>query len=73
MDRSDPTKQPISFGRVYARSQTFRSLFQDGMTLVEETAAYLDGDGRSAAKDLGRPCAASTHGSLSTDLDASGS
>lgn len=55
MDRNDPTKQPISFGRVYAKSQTFRSLFQDGMTLVEETASYLDGDGRSAAKDIGRP------------------
>ena len=55
MHRSDPKKQPISFGRIYAQSQTFRGLFQDGMTLVEETAAYLDGDGRTAAKNLGRP------------------
>jgi len=55
MHRSDPKKDPISFGRVYAQSETFRTLFQDGMTLVEETAAYLDGDGRLAAKDLGRP------------------
>jgi len=55
MPRSEPKKEPISFGRVYARSETFRNLFQDGMTLVEETAAYLDGDGRIAAKDLGRP------------------
>ena len=55
MHRSDPKEQPISFGRVYARSQTFRGLFQDGMTLVEETAAYLDGGGRVAARDLGRP------------------
>jgi len=55
MSASEPKKAPISFGRVYARSETFRSLFQDGMTLVEETAAYLDGDGRVAAKELGRP------------------
>lgn len=55
MPRSDKKKEPISFGRVYARSETFRSLFKDGMTLVEETAAYLDGDGRVSAKDLGRP------------------
>jgi regulator of CtrA degradation len=55
MHRNEPNKEPISFGRVYARSETFRSLFQDGMTLVEETAAYLDGEGRVAAKDLGRP------------------
>ncbi len=55
MHRGDRKKQPISFGRVYAQSETFRTLFQDGMKLVEETAAYLDGDGRAAAKDLGRP------------------
>jgi regulator of CtrA degradation len=55
MRRNEPKKEPISFGHVYARSETFRALFRDGMTLVEETAAYLDGDGRIAAKDLGRP------------------
>jgi len=55
MHRTDSKKQPIWFGQVYARSETFRKLFQDGMTLVEETAAYLDGDGRVAAKDMGRP------------------
>ena len=55
MHRNEPKKEPISFGRVYARSETFRNLFRDGMTLVEETAAYLDGDGRISAKDLGRP------------------
>ena len=55
MHRSDPKKEPISFGRVYAQSETFRTLFRDGMTLVEQTATYLDGDGRVAAKDLGRP------------------
>ena len=47
--------EPISFGHAYAQSETFRALFQDGMTLVEETANYLDGDGRAAAKTLTRP------------------
>jgi regulator of CtrA degradation len=52
--RTDP-KEPISFGKAYAQSNTFRTLFQDGMALVEETADYLDGDGRQAARGLPRP------------------
>lgn len=52
--RTDP-KDPISFGRAYAQSDTFRSLFRDGMRLVEETADYLDGEGRTAAHHLPRP------------------
>ena len=55
MARKASQREPIPFGRVYARSQTFRDLFQDGMTLVEETANYLDGAGRAAAKQLERP------------------
>src|SRR6266480_4076784 len=35
-------------------SAAFSSLFREGMDLVEETAAYLDGDGRSEAKALER-------------------
>ncbi|MYZ48121.1 DUF1465 family protein [Propylenella binzhouense] len=52
--RTDP-KEPISFGRAYTHSETFRQLFQDGMKLVEATATYLDGEGRAAARRLGRP------------------
>ena len=52
--KTDP-KEPISFGRAYAQSNTFRMLFQEGMALVEETADYLDGDGRQAARELPRP------------------
>lgn len=55
MSRKTGHSQPISFGQAYAQSETFRALFQDGMSLVEETANYLDGDGRSAAKTLTRP------------------
>ena len=52
--RTDP-KEPISFGHAYAQSEIFQHLFKDGMRLVEETASYLDGDGRAAAKSLPRP------------------
>jgi len=53
--RRTDLREPISFGRAYARSDTFRTLFKEGMTLVEETADYLDGDGRHAARTLPRP------------------
>jgi len=52
--KTDP-KEPISFGKAYAQSDTFRALFKEGMKLVEETADYLDGPGRKAAKELPRP------------------
>lgn len=52
--RTDP-KEPISFGQAYAQSETFQILFREGMALVEETATYLDGDGRLAARSLARP------------------
>ena len=55
MMRKPGRQKPISFGHAYAQSDTFRTLFQDGMTLVEETANYLDGEGRVAAKSLARP------------------
>jgi regulator of CtrA degradation len=43
---------PIVFGQRFAFSDTFRGLFREGMLLVEETAAYLDGDGRVESRDL---------------------
>ncbi len=45
---------PVSFGQKLASSQAFSALFRDGMKLVEETAAYLDGPGRQEAKRLDR-------------------
>lgn len=53
--RKSDRKEPISFGKAYAQSETFRTLFREGMALVEETADYLDGDGRDAARSLPRP------------------
>ena len=44
----------VSFAAKLATSEAFKSLFRDGMALVEETAAYLDGPGREEAKSLSR-------------------
>ncbi|MEM0900485.1 MAG: DUF1465 family protein [Pseudomonadota bacterium] len=44
----------VSFSRRKLASQSFQSLYDEGMTLVEETATYLDGIGREEAKCLRR-------------------
>ncbi len=42
----------IPFGKKYTESEPFSVVFQEGMALVEATAAYLDGDGRADVKGL---------------------
>jgi regulator of CtrA degradation len=49
--------EAVSFGARLASSQAFSDLFRDGMALVEETAAYLDGPGRQESKRLERGAA----------------
>lgn len=44
----------VSFSERLASSQVFATLFRDGMALVEETASYLDGSGRTESKKLER-------------------
>jgi regulator of CtrA degradation len=44
----------VQFSERLAGSSAFTGLFREGMDLVEETAAYLDGDGRTDAKTLER-------------------
>ena len=41
----------------FAASELFARTFEEGMELVEETAAYLDGDGRRESKLLSRTTA----------------
>lgn len=53
-DERGPGEDPIDFAQRFAGSETFRALFREGMGLVEETAAYLDGPGRTASKGLDR-------------------
>ncbi|OYU75655.1 MAG: regulator of CtrA degradation rcdA [Alphaproteobacteria bacterium PA3] len=51
--------QKTAFDRIaeFASSDIFERMFREGMDLVEETAAYLDGDGRQEARGLERAAA----------------
>ncbi|MBV8921056.1 DUF1465 family protein, partial [Bradyrhizobium sp.] len=53
-DRSQSDGALVQFNERLTNSAAFSSLFREGMDLVEETAAYLDGAGRSEAKALDR-------------------
>ena len=44
----------VHFSERLTNSAAFSTLFREGMDLVEETAAYLDGVGRTEAKALDR-------------------
>lgn len=54
----DP-RETVNFGETFVASDAFRTLFREGMTLVEETAAYLDGPGRDESRLLARHAALS--------------
>src|SRR5436190_14727489 len=45
----------VSFGAKFAQSDQFRTVFREGMALVEAAANYLDGDGRKEARKLKPP------------------
>jgi len=45
---------PVRFGQSFVGSDAFKALFQEGMELIEETAAYLDGPGREDSRTLPR-------------------
>ena len=44
----------VQFGHRLASSEAFKSLFREGMLLVEEAAEYLDGPGRQESRALAR-------------------
>ncbi len=46
--------ETISIIERLVSSDAFRALFRDGMSLVEDTAAYLDGPGRQESRALDR-------------------
>jgi len=51
---SEPSFDTVSFTQRMVTSEAFKILFRDGMSLVEETAAYLDGPGRGESRALSR-------------------
>ena len=53
-DRLHSDSALVQFSERLTNSAAFGTLFREGMDLVEETAAYLDGDGRAEAKALER-------------------
>jgi regulator of CtrA degradation len=53
-DRSQGETALVQFSERLTNSAAFGALFREGMELVEETAAYLDGAGRAEAKALER-------------------
>ncbi|MGH6952469.1 MAG: DUF1465 family protein [Vitreimonas sp.] len=57
--QSSPPRGAFDLQRAvdFARSELFDRTFKEGMGLVEETAAYLDGPGRAASKRLSRAAA----------------
>lgn len=50
-----PMGVTVSFGACFAASEQFDAIFKEGMSLVEKTAAYLDGPGRKEARALRGP------------------
>ncbi len=66
-----PARPDIDPHAAFVGSQVFERLFSEGMSLVEETAAYLDGIGRNQSKHLPRELGlmyAATSMDLSTRL-----
>ena len=47
-----PSRVTIPFRSKTSSKESFMALFREGMALVEETANYLDGDGRRESKAL---------------------
>lgn len=60
MDRSEKSKagdKTVRLAEHRIFSDSFKPLYNEGMRLVEQTAEYLDRDGRAQAKTLSRPVA----------------
>ena len=52
-------QQDATAAESFVQSALFARTFREGMALVEETASYLDGEGRIASKELSRDAAMS--------------
>jgi len=54
MSSNLPSETDTEFLAAFAGGKVFERVFSEGMALVEETATYLDGPGRTVSKDLAR-------------------
>lgn len=57
MGIAEASTDELSGAETFVQSELFARTFREGMSLVEETANYLDGDGRDASKTLPRDAA----------------
>jgi len=71
MEFAEKALADYSGATTFVQSEVFARTFREGMSLVEETANYLDGEGREASKSLSRSAALSYAGAsmrLTTQL-----
>ena len=54
MDDSSDKAQAVAIGPRIVASGGFDQLYREGMALIEDVAAYLDGDGRGESRNLPR-------------------
>lgn len=54
MDEREHNQDPVALGPHLIASGGFDQLYREGMALIEEVAAYLDGAGRVASRTLPR-------------------
>ena len=53
--RSTANNSTVNFFSRFQGTEQFEKIFKEGMGLVEETANYLDGQGRVDSRVLDRP------------------
>lgn len=71
MDVAEKEMKADAGAASFVQSEVFARTFREGMSLVEDTANYLDGEGRDASKSLSRSAALSYAGAsmrLTTQL-----
>jgi regulator of CtrA degradation len=71
MDAAEMNRTAKTGAMTFVQSEVFARTFREGMALVEDTANYLDGEGRDASKTLSRSAALSYAGAsmrLTTQL-----
>jgi len=57
VDTTQDEKDAVALGPRIVASGGFDALYREGMSLIEEVAAYLDGNGRAESRDLPREAA----------------
>jgi regulator of CtrA degradation len=54
VDEKQKQSSAVAIGPRIVASSGFDALYREGMALIEDVAAYLDGDGRGESRELAR-------------------